>query len=156
MNARAIHQASEGHIVRAAHLEHKAHEQRVDAMIDSRHPVAMATAVRPPPVSKVVVAAEVAAITHPRPPTAAVVATDIAIKEAEMKALAAHRMMTQPPPMRPPMGMYPSPYGYPPGPACYPASPPAGYGYPPPPPMAAGYPPSPGYPPTDPYAYPPR
>jgi len=63
-------------------------------VVDSRHPVAMATAMRPP-VGKAVVAAEVAtvaAVTHPRPPTVAVVATDVAIKEAEMRALAGSRM----------------------------------------------------------------
>jgi hypothetical protein len=66
--------------------------------MDSRHPVAVATAMRPAPVPTVVAAAEVAAITHPRPPVgaAAVVATDMAVREAEMAAIAASRARATP------------------------------------------------------------
>ena len=60
--------------------QHKSHEQRVDAVV--------AAAVRPSVVGTAVVAAEVAAITHPRPVmVGAAVATDIAIREAEMAAI---------------------------------------------------------------------
>lgn len=153
LECRAIDQAAQGHYLRAARLERRSQEQRVDAVV--------ATALRPSVVGTAVVAAEVAALTRPRPAVmvGAAVATDIAIRDAEMAALANRARYDAYPstnvivtPGAVPVGGYPGQYGgYPPaaGVAGYPGYPPA-VGYPP-----AGY--QQGYPQAGPgaYGYPP-
>lgn len=111
--ARAIHQASEGHIVRAAHLEHKSHDQKMMAVATSNHPAAMAATVHPGPPM------------HGAAVGAAVVATEV--REAEMMAAAHHHNHMHYPPAptvvvvqepayypRPPVAGYPPPGYYPP------------------------------------------